>query len=67
MPCTPAFFGGDPAPDPAFGVVKSCYKLAAPFIADEGSSVNQSQAFTYWYGSGFERALHHRGSPRIYL
>lgn len=46
--CNSASFGSDPV----FGVVKSCYKLAVPFIADEGSSVNQSQAFTYWYGSG---------------
>lgn len=46
--CNVATFGSDPA----FGVLKSCYKLFVPFIADEGQSVNQSQTFTYWYGSG---------------
>jgi len=46
--CGVAGFGSDPI----FGVVKTCYKIAVPFIVDEGATIRASGTFSYFYGSG---------------
>jgi len=50
MPCTVAAFGSDPVQD----VVKSCYQLSMPFLANEPSTYNVpfDGTFLVRYGSG---------------
>ncbi|HVW26529.1 MAG TPA: trypsin-like serine protease [Polyangiaceae bacterium] len=47
--CSNTTFGTDPAP----GVVKACYALAAPFLTDERQNFALSSSAVVRYGSGF--------------